>query len=186
MDKNRNSAYYTMMYGLYFGGGLVVFELVSYLTKVQTKSFFHMMLAGTIWLVIFAGGIIYCASDYRKKHLNNVMTYGNALQFSIMLIFFSSLLVAVFNFILHGIIDTNYINEFMDAAKDNTLTFYDNLDFMDDATLDNLEEKLSEQAVPNASRLAMNTIFSNTVIGLFVSLITSIFVQKKEAIFNNK
>lgn len=185
MDKNKNITYYLMTYGLYLAGGMIVFELLTYLTDIQSKSVFYAMLAGTIWIGLFAWALVYFASVYRKKQLNNYMSYGKAFQFSISLVFYASLPVAIFMFVLYGIIDTEFIAESMAKTTENVIAFYENMG-IDDAIIESMEEKLDEQEVPTKAKIAFSSILSNVVIGFFVSLFTSIGVQKKEPIFKDE
>lgn len=184
MDTQKNIVQYALMCGLYLGGGLIVFELVSYLTGVQSKSFFHMALTGTVWLVLFIWSIIYMGKDYRKNQLNNVMTYSSAYSLSALTIIFASLIIAVYAAVMYGIIDTNYIEESTKATMENMIIFYENMG-ADDTIIEAMEDKFDEQGIPTIGRTVSNSFLSNTIFGLIISLFTSIAVQRKEPLFNN-
>lgn len=182
MEKDKSLMNNSMQYGLIFGVVLVIYSVVNTLTGMNEK-----MLAGGmalsavslfLSLIIYFAGIFISQKSYRVNKLDNVITYGQALSFGILVTVFGSFLVAVYNFIYAQWINPEFGQQIYELSRQVTIDMLDRFNVPDSA-YDEALAKLEENGVQSPSDFAFGAIMNGLVMGTIVSLITSIFVKKK-------
>jgi len=156
-----------LTYGLYLGIALILVSLAYYLTdNIFAKS--------TQWAnyAVMICGIVLAQINYRKR-LGGTMFYGQALGVGILTVLFASVITALYTYILYELIDPS-LNDQVILTMEEQLITQENLP---EEQINLIIKMLSAFQKP-AVRAIMG-IISGTFTGLILSLITSIFTQKK-------
>lgn len=171
MEANKNQFWNkAMLWGF-------IIALVSMLATTIYYTTDNMWSNSKSWveLGIFVIGIILCGFAYRKTLSENTeFPYSKALGLGVATAMFASLILAVFTFVLFKYIDTDLIGELITKTEETLL----NSNYSDEMIEQQLEiqSKFFKPAFMSAT-----TIFSSTLQGLLIALITSIFVKKNAA-----
>ncbi len=156
-----------LTYGLYLGIALILVSLAYYLTgNIFAKS--------TRWAnnAVMICGIVLAQINY-KKRLGGIMFYGQALGVGILTVLFASVITALYTYILYELIDPSLNDQVILKMEEQLVT----LENMPEEQI-NLMIKMFATFQKPAVRAIMG-IISSTFTGLILSLITSIFTQKK-------
>ncbi len=161
----------SLSYGLFLGIALVLVSVLYYSTgNTFAKS------AGWVgWGVMIAGVVI--AQLQFKKELGGFMTYGQALGVGVLTMIFASIITGFFSYLLYAIIDPS-LQEQARLVMEEQLVRRQNVP---EEQLDMMIEMTSRLNSP-AMMFVMN-IFSGALTGFLISLLTSIFTQKKSPDF---
>jgi uncharacterized membrane protein YgaE (UPF0421/DUF939 family) len=104
---------------------------------------------------------------------NTPFTYGNALGLGVATMFFTSIIVALFTFILYKFIDPSLTDKMIVFTEDTYLK-------------SGLSEDMVEQLIESSKKMmtpaliSMSQAFNTIFYGFLISLITSIFLRKKQ------
>jgi hypothetical protein len=122
---------------------------------------------------IIAVGIVICGILYRQSlSEKESFTYPRALGLGMATVLFASLILGVFYFVLYKFIDPELIDEMLAQSADILLA-------------SGLSEDMIEQQIEmsakfmNPAFMSISTIFSYLFYGFIISLISSIFLKKK-------
>ncbi len=154
----------SLTYGIYVGIVLILLSVVYYVTgNTFAKS------AQWVSYALMLVGIIIAQFAYRKA-LGGTMTYGQALGIGVLTMLFASVLSSIYTFLLYEVIDPS-LQEQMRLFTEEQIV-----------KQGNVPEEQMDMAVEMASKFqkpAVMGVLGGTFIGLIMSLITSIFTQKK-------
>ena len=158
-----------LTYGLLIGILVIAISLVFYFSGNLASNF-----SAYISYAVLLGGIILATKAWRDEVKGGYISYGQALGFGTLTIFFAAVLTGIFFFVFYKLIDPAAINTLLEAAEDKMINQNPNIT---DEQLD-MALALSKRLM-TPFFLAISTIFSYTFIGFVLSLITSIFMKKK-------
>lgn len=175
-------SHYAMYYGLYFGAILSVLSVVSFATSNFDGDVTSNASTSLLTMVFFVGGIVICGSIFRKRDLDNAISYGQALHFSLLLCFYASLIVAFVSYIYFKWIDTAYLIKALRVSQDATLQLMQQFG-METADIDKMIENFEQLPAPTPLSSAMNQIFTNTIMGGIIALFTSFVIRRNPPIF---
>lgn len=130
-------------------------------------------------LIVYIAGIVLATLSYKKSiDQNTPFPYGKALGLGVSTMFYASLILALFYFILYKIIDPGLIDKMITFTENKLLEKGISEDMIDQQI--EMQRKFMTPAI-----LSLSQIFSVVLTGLIISLITSIFLSKKpESGFN--
>lgn len=168
--KTPSAGQSALYYALILAVVLILTHLVMYLLD-QSKETLGMIIS----TVIFIGAIIYVQLDYRNKKCGGFISYGRAVKIGFLSILFASVMMAVYMFIY-----LSYINpgEMQQALIDGQQQIYNmGMDPDGEASALKMQEMIHTPLV-----YAIGTIFGYAIMGIVVSLITSIFIKKEEQV----
>jgi hypothetical protein len=168
-QKNNLFKNKAMQWGLFIALASIFTTSVFYATDNTFSK------AGTwVTLAVYVLGIILATLSYKNSIApEKPFTYGNALGFGVLTMFFSSLVIAVFTYILYQIIDPGLIDEIMLQTEENLLNSGLNEDM--------IEQNIAMQRkIISPAFLSISQVFSVTFYGLIISLFTSIALKKKQ------
>lgn len=157
-----------MTWGLYIALISVLFTSVLYVTDNLFVSF-----RSWVDTLIFVAGIILCARAFKSKiSIEEPFPYSRALGLGVATLFFASIILGLFYFVLYRYIDPMLI---------------DKIQIMQEEVLieSGLPDELIEQQIAmrsitfNPGFMAFQHMFSTVFTGLLISLITSIFTRVK-------
>jgi hypothetical protein len=170
MENNRSLYWNTAMkWGLFIALALVVESLAFYFAgKTGNPA------EGWLQYPIVIGGLVWASLSYRKQLPEKApFSYGNSLGFGVVTMMFTSIVMAVYAFLMYGFIDPELLDKMILTAEERLLE-------------SGLSESLVEQQISITKTfmtpgfMAFSQIFSWIFTGFLISLITSIFLRKKE------
>jgi hypothetical protein len=124
--------------------------------------------------VIYIGGIILVTLSYKKAiDENTPFPYGKALGLGVATLFFASIILALFSFILYTFIDPGLIEEGISYAESKLLEKGFNEEMIEQQM--EMQRKFMTPII-----MSISEIFALTFYGLIISVITSIFLRKKQ------
>jgi len=157
----------SLTYGLYLGIVLILVSVAYYATgNTFSKS------VQWITYAVMIAGVIYAQLSYRKS-LGNTMTYGQALGVGVLTMVFASVISGFFTYLLYSVIDPSLQEQLRLNMEEQIVR------------QGNVPEEQIDMAVEMASKfqkpamMFVMSIFGGALMGVIISLITSIFTQKK-------
>jgi len=169
LNSQPNMVKTSITYGLLIGVLLILILFVFYLFGEITNVW-----ASYVSYAVMFGGIILATRARRNEELGGFITYSQALGLGTLTIFFSSLAVGIYVYIFYAFIDPAAINLLIEAAEIAILESTPNI------SDEELDSALSiSQAFMKPGIMAISTTASYTFLGFVMSLITSIFLKKK-------
>ena len=155
-----------LTYGLYLGLALVIILVIYYATgNTFAKS------ANWVTYAVMIAGIIIVQLNYRKAS-GDVMSYGQALGIGVLTLVFASLITGFFTFLLHTVIDPSLQDQLRLTLEEQLVKQGIPEDQM------NMAIEMASKFQKPAIMFFMN-IFNGAITGLVISLIASLFTQKK-------
>lgn len=157
-----------MTYGLYLGIAIVLFSVILYVIGQSLNP-------ALTWItyVLIAAGTFYSQLNYRNKYLNGYINYSTALGFGVAVMLFAGVIQSLYTVILFKFIDPS---------------LFDQIRVMQEEAM--LKQGLSEESIEAATEmmskfqspllLAISGLFSFALLGFIISLVTSIFVKKRD------
>lgn len=169
-EKPKSVAMNGITYGIITGVVMILFDLILYLFNLHLD-------ANVTWIVyvILIGGMIWGTLDYRKKVLSGFMSYGKAFSTSILIALFATILVAVYTFLFFQVIAPDAVQDVIELSRQSAL---ERNPEMTDEQLEQAMQMTSFAMTPIG--MAIMGMVSQFIIGVILSLITSIFLKKED------
>jgi hypothetical protein len=180
MDTNIENQKQSMLkpamnYGLIIGVFLVAFSVIQWSLNLMLNK----TMSWSIYILMI-GCIYIFTKKYRDDHLNGYISYGKALGFSVLSLAFASFIFGFYNFVLYKFIDPGLVDMLIEKSREQMLESNTELsEEQIDATL-----SISKKFMTPAA-LFIGTMLSTVFFGFIISLITSIFVMKKDKSFDD-
>jgi len=170
MESNKNLLMNkAMVWGFFVALASMVLISILYATD-------NMFSPSANWItyIINIAGVVLATLSY-KKSLNekDPFPYGKALGIGVATLFFASIIMALFYFILYSFIDPGLIDKMLTNAEDALLKSGFNEDMVE-------QQMKMQRQLTTPMIMALAEILSLTIWGLVISLITSIFLRKKD------
>lgn len=162
-----------MFYGAVVGVIIVAYTFVLYLTDLSTNR----AVGFVQWAIVIA--CIYMAvKRYRDESCNGFISYGKALGFGTLTIFFASLITGFFTYLLYAVIDPSLIDQILQVSEEAMLQ-----QGLSDDEIDMALEMTKKFTSPLF--ITLSTIFGMTFMGFIFTLIVAIFVKRKDDSFES-
>jgi hypothetical protein len=145
----------------------VVYSLVMYFLDLTFNK-----LQGYIFLVILIFIIFYMLKSYRDSFLHGNMTYGQSLGAGVIIFLYSSIIGAIFTYILYKFIDPGLLVKQLAMAEEILVKRGTPAEAMDTALA--MQKKIM---IPEI--MAPSSILGNMFFGTIISLLVSIFTRKE-------
>jgi len=173
--KNISSSPWTnaVNFGLLTGMTIIIYSTLLYITGN-----FASPSAGWIIYILIAAGFCLATINYRNKVLNGFITYGRAVGFSVIVTLYASILYSIFMAIMLNVIDPDLIDKLIEASIESQremMAYFMPIDAVD-KELEKSIPKMRE-SMPYAAPIGV--IFNTVLFGTVISLISSIFIRKK-------
>lgn len=149
---------------------LVIFYAILYFTGKLFNSFL-----GNISFLIWCVFVYISSVKFRDNYCNGFIRYSKVFSYGWKLILLSSVIVGFFHFVIFKIDDV-LLTEYIDTVKDTYLQAE-----FPESIMENMDDVLAKSL---SWIMFFSAIFSGFLYGIFVSLITSIFVKRKPDPFN--
>ncbi|HMQ00941.1 MAG TPA: DUF4199 domain-containing protein [Cyclobacteriaceae bacterium] len=158
-------------YGLFYGLVSIALFIIMSITGMDMQSGLVRVLSSAVFIAF-----IYLAHKYFKDEGNGFMSYGQGVGIGLFLSLVGGVISSVFTFIYIKFIDDSMMQQIMDKAR------YDMEERgMSDEQIDQAMEFSAMFMSPMA--MLIFGIVGAVFIGLILSLIVSIFTQKKDTSF---
>jgi hypothetical protein len=173
MEENKPNVLKNALYwGGIMGMALIIYSLIMFFLNLSLSTWVNWLSYIIIIAILIIGTI-----NYREKELGGILTYGQALGFGFLTILFAAVISSVYNYISMTYIDPGIIDRMLAMQEDNMIK-------------QGVPEEQIEQGM-NMVKKFMNPLIINifaipvtAFFGLIITLITSIFLQKKPAEIN--
>ena len=153
--------------GIYLAVALILYNVVLYvLGENMNKTL------GVITYVIMGAGIYICQVNYRNKELGGYIEYSKALGFGATIMLFAGVLYSLYSVILLKI-DPSILEQARIMQEEAMLK-----QGMSDEQIEMMGEMMNK--VQNPAVIVISSLLVFALIGFIISLVTSIFVKKKE------
>jgi len=170
MEEQKPSLMKSSLYwGVILGIALIIYSMLMWFLDLSLEKW-----VSWVSYIIMIGGIILGTKNYRDNSLNGSITYGQAVGFGVMMLLFASVVSAIYSYIFLSFIDPEFINKILQMTEDQLIE-----KGMPDNQIEmaiEMQRKFMKPVI-----MALMSIPSYTIVGLIISLITSIFLKKKPA-----
>ncbi len=168
MNKDKAPFYKTALYyGLMLGLILILFDIILWITHLKDSTIVH-----NLSLIIIIVGIVIGIKKYRDKVNDRIISYSKALGLGTLIVFITSVILAVYYYLFYTIIDTEAISKIIELSEEKMIETG-----LDDEQFDIALEMTKKFTTP--FMLSIGTIFSVTFWGFIFSLIVSLFLKKE-------
>ena len=156
-----------MTYGIYLSLVLILYNVILYVTGQNLNQ-----TMGYISYIIMGVGIFLCQQSYRNKELGGYISYSSALGFGVAIMLFAGVLNALYSVILLKI-DPSILDQVRIMQEEKMIQ-----QGMSDEQIEMAGQIMSK--FQNPIIMAVTALLSFAFIGFIISLITSIFIKKKQ------
>ncbi|MBO4807130.1 MAG: DUF4199 domain-containing protein [Paludibacteraceae bacterium] len=176
---------YAMEAGLYLGGWFILRDSIEMFVYSNVVSFVGLCLLALLSLVsmLLTLYIVVKGTDiYKREVLKENVSYFRVLNYGFYLFFFASMLYSVFLFFCLILFNPDFLADqksFYDAVFSQMKTMEGASPEMLDSLKSVYDKGFEGLLTQSPKDLAMNTLFGETTYGLFLCLVTSIFLNKK-------
>ena len=186
MEKKVSVWQATLNYGILFGLLLIIYSVVLYMFNIIPVGFTKLsLLLLVVNLAIYFFALWFFTKSYRNDILGGYIDYGKAFLFGLLIVAFSSILMAIYNYIFNAFIDPDYVQRVTDATQEWTREWMSSKG-VPQSQIDITMEKMESKSLPTPLKSALQGILGGVIFGAIVSLITSAIVKKKKELFQEK
>ncbi len=155
-----------LYYGFLTGIAMILLTLIIYFANLSTAKW-----VAYIGYFILLSGIILGTKAFRDEFRGGFISYGTALGFGTLTIFFASIISGVFSYVFYQFIAPDALTQLKEAAEIRMLEMNPN------ATDQEIDLALR---FVSPGLMTFTSIISYTFVGFVLSLITSAFMKKKD------
>ena len=187
MENNKSLIWkHSLNYGILFGLLLIIYSVVLYMFNIIPVGLSKLsLLLLIVNLAIYFFALWFFTKSYRNDILGGYIDYGKAFLFGLLIVAFSSILMAIYNYIFNAFIDPDYVQKVTDATQEWTREYMSSKG-LPQAQIDITMEKFESESLPTPLKSALQGILGGVIFGAIVSLITSAIVKKKKELFQEK
>ncbi len=157
-------------FGIITGVGIIVLNLIFYLTGSLPTSWFN-----NLSYLVLVGGVALSMKNFRDEVCGGYVSYGRALGFGTLMVFFASVIYGLYSLLLFAYIEPDLAKVYLERTEEQLII--NNPDISDEE-LDMILAAY-EQTLRPGFRL-VGAVFSYTFMGFVFSLIIAAFFKKKE------
>ncbi|MGE5395349.1 MAG: DUF4199 domain-containing protein [Candidatus Saccharibacteria bacterium] len=178
MESQSEKMKLAMIYGIYIAVVTIIISLVIWATGLlETSGLMASMFIGLFNLTVLTFLLVYFTKRYRDDLLEGSIRYGQAFVFGVMLVVFSSVIGALFSYILNKYIDPQYMHRVMTHLQDATYNMLAKSGLSEDQ-IEQQMVKFEEKGIPSPLETLTSTLESGLIGGAIISLISSAIVKK--------
>ncbi len=168
----------TMTYGIYLAAISIVISLFIWATSlIEHLGLFGSAFIGAFQFVLVAFLLVYFTKRYRDILFDGKITFGQAFTFGVMLVVFSSVISALYSYILNKYIDPDYMHRVMAMIQDKTYQMLSNQGLSQDQ-IDATMVKFEQKGIPSPMETLVSSLQGGIIGGAIMSLISSAIVKK--------
>lgn len=168
----------SLTYGAYLGLISIFLSVVIWAGGViESMGIFGGIIIGLLSLVVSFIIVLLFAKAYRNKEMGGYITFGQAFQFTFLVIVFSTIISMIYTYIFNAFIAPDYMENLMAVMQEKTMAYMEKVG-APEAQIDKAIAKLEE--IPTIWKTLRQTALSGLIGGTIVALIVSAIVKKKE------
>jgi uncharacterized membrane protein (DUF485 family) len=168
----------TMTYGIYLAGISIASSLIIWATGlIERMGLYGSALIGLLQFIVLAFLLVYFTKRYRDILFDGKITFGQAFTFGVLLIVFSSVISALYSYILNKYIDPEYMQRVMTMLQDKTYQLLANNGIPQDQ-IDAQMAKFEQKVIPSPMETLITSLQGGVIGGAIMSLISSAIVKK--------
>jgi hypothetical protein len=168
----------SLTYGAYLGLISILISVVIWAGGIiESMGIFGSAILGLLSLVISFILVLIFAKNYRNKEMGGYITFGQAFQFTILVIIVSTIISLIYNYIFHSFIAPEYNENLMAVMQEKMMAYMERVG-APESQVDKALEKFEE--VPTIWKTLRQTLLAGFIGGAIVSLIVAAIVKKKE------
>ena len=158
-----------LIYGAILGGASVLVGLILYFMDMSTETW-------VMWVgfAVSIGVMAYCLVAYRNEYLGGFASYGQVLKMAIVIGIISSIIGAIYAYLLYGVLDPDLIDKLRIAAEERIMNNPRIPESFYDQAMERVEKSLT------LKKMVMNALIWGTVMNAVLGLIISAFVKKEQ------
>ncbi len=155
-------------YGLTYGVASILVSFIFYLTNLMFEDWVSYLSYFLAFAFLYWG-----TQQYRDKKMDGFITWGRSWQVGTVMSIYAGILTAIYSALLFLVIDPDLISQMFDMVENKML---ENPNMTDDA----IDASMAMVKRLYSSELMMvYSLFGTIVLGMSISLLTSIFTRKK-------
>ena len=167
MEQKANVWKANLTNGVLLGLAGVVYTLILYFLDLTTnKPLTNAFMLIQLILLFFL------LKSYRDNYMHRMITFGQAVGAGVVICLYSSIIMAVFSYILYAVIDPGLIDKMIALSEEASLKRGFTQEQVDAGM--NFTKKIMNPPV-----LTIMSLFFGTLMGTVMSLIIAIFVRKE-------
>ncbi|MCK5066225.1 MAG: DUF4199 domain-containing protein [Bacteroidales bacterium] len=158
-----------LIYGAILGVAGVLVGLILYFMDLSMEPW-----AQWVNFAIAVAVMVYCLVAYRNEYLGGFASYGQILKMAIVIGIFASIIGAIYQYLLFGVLDPDLIDKARIAAEERIMNNPRIPESYYDQAMERMEKMLT------VKKMVMNAAIWGSVINAILGLIISAFVKKEE------
>jgi hypothetical protein len=158
-----------LIYGAIFGVAGVLVGVILYFMDLSIERW-----AQWVSFAVSLAVMVYCLVAYRNEYLGGFASYGQILKMAIVIGIFASIIGAIYQYLLFGVLDPDLIDKVRIAAEERIMNNPRIPESFYDQAMERLEKSLT------LKKMVMNALIWGSVINAILGLIISAFVKKEE------
>lgn len=167
-----------MTYGLFLAGINIAWNIIVWATALlEHLGLFGSAFIGIFNLVLLVFLLVYFTKKYRDTFFDGRITFGQAFSFGVMLVVFSSVVTALYSYILNRFIDPEYMHRIMTMIQDKTYQMMSNSGLSQEQ-IDAQMAKFEQKGIPTPIETLVSSLEGGLIGGAIMSLISSAIVKK--------
>ena len=171
-----------MNYGAILGLIVVLVKIFLYLLDIQPTGVKSNLFLGVLYIALYVGILMSIGKHYRDKFSEGYLSYAQSLRLLVFVIFFGSIIVSFWEFILIKYIDPELPLRIMEETRTNLEEFMLR-NGTDEARIDQTLRMLDGEVEPPNLGSFVTSIFWRTFLGFILSLILAIFIRREKPMF---
>ena len=170
MEEKTNSIWKSgLTLGAYLAIVIILYSVILYVTGLGFNK-----IAGFASIGILIIGIVIIQINYKKQQ-DNILTYGQGVGISVISMISVGVISMVYTYLLYVVIDPDYYQQFLLFMEEQTMATLLDRGMSEDQIQMSLD---MQQKFQTPVILAGGALLNTVIIGLIVSLISSIFIKK--------
>lgn len=155
---------------------LILLNLINYILGIDNLKGGLSIALQLFWWIIIIVCLVFSGIEYRKKHLNGFMKYGQAFGLGILISLFSSIVFSLFNYIFYQFIDHDAFLKTMQYAIEE-------IDKNANIPAEMKENMILRMLDQTPLLSSIQYLITSNIITLIFMLIIAIFTKKKNSSF---
>lgn len=158
-----------LMMGVYLAIAVILYSVVLYVTGLGFNKY-----AGYASILILIVGIIMIQLNYKKQQ-GGILTYGQGVGIALISMISVGVISLVYTYLLYAVIDPDYYQQFLLFMEEQTTATLIERGMGEEQIQMSLD---MQQKFQTPVILAGGALVNSVIVGLIVSLISSIFIKK--------
>ena len=158
-----------LIYGLISGFVGIVLSVIFYVMDLTMETW-----VGLVSIAIGIIVLVYLLRAYRNEHLGGFATYGQLVLMGLLIAVISSIISAIYSYLLYTAIDPELIDKMKILAEEKIINNSRIPESMYDTMLEKMDKRMT------VSKMTMNAFIFGTIGTFIIGLIVAAFLKKEK------